>query len=199
MSQLTGWEAWELPLRLNINCVHLLDEQFLQFCRENPTLRLELSAKGTLLIMPPVGMKTAMRNSRLTCRLAEWSDNGDGVAFASCTMFTLPNEAKRCPDASWIRRERWETLSKEQQEGIGPFCPEFVVELRSPSDRLPVLQEKRQEYLDKGARLGWLIDPSEKKVHIYRPGQPVEVLDDPATVSGDPVLPGFLLPVRELW
>jgi Uma2 family endonuclease len=114
-------------------------------------------------------------------------------------MFTLPNEAKRCPDASWIRRERWETLSKEQQEGIGPFCPEFVVELRSPSDRLPVLQEKRQEYLDKGARLGWLIDPSEKKVHIYRPGQPVEVLDDPATVSGDPVLPGFLLPVRELW
>jgi len=114
-------------------------------------------------------------------------------------MFTLPNGAKRSPDASWIRRERWEALSEAQQEGIGPLCPDFVVELCSPSDRLPVLQEKMQEYIDNGARLGWLIDPLERRVYIYRPGQPIEQLADPATLSGDPVLPGFVLPVGELW
>lgn len=114
-------------------------------------------------------------------------------------MFTLPNGARRSPAASWMSRERWETLTKEQQEGIGPFCPDFVVELRSPPDRLPVFQEKMLEYMNNGARLGWLIDPIEKRFHIYRPGQLVEVLDDPAMLSGNPILPGFVLPVRELW
>jgi Uma2 family endonuclease len=145
-------------------------------------------------------MKTGQRNIRISRYLDVWAEtDGTGFAFDSSTMFTLPNGAKRSPDASWVKRERWEALSEKQQEGTGPLCPDFVVELRSPSDRLPVLQEKMQEYIDNGAQLGWLIDPIDKRVYVYRSGQPVEQLDDPETLSGDPVLPGFLLPVRELW
>lgn len=150
--------------------------------------------------MPPTGMKTGMRNHTLAIRLGLWNEQvGFGVAFDSSTMFTLPNGAKRSPDASWVRRELWDTLTEKQQEGTGPLCPDFVVELRSPSDRLPILQEKMQEYIDNGARLGWLIDPIEKKVYVYRPSQPMEMLDNPTTLSGDPTLPGFVLPVQELW
>jgi Uma2 family endonuclease len=114
-------------------------------------------------------------------------------------MFTFPNGAKRSPDASWVKRERWDALTEKQQEGTGPLCPDFVVELRSPSDRLPVLHEKMQEYIDNGAQLGWLIDPIDKRAYVYRSGQSVEQLDDPEFLSGDPVLPGFVLSVRELW
>jgi Uma2 family endonuclease len=200
MPQTVGWAELDLPLKLNIQAVHLSDEQFLRLCQENPDLRIEMNARGELVIMPPTGMMTGVRNNRLGFHLEGWTrQNEFGLAFDSSTMFTLPNGAKRSPDASWIRRERWESLTKEQQEGIGPFCPDFVVELRSPSERLSVLEEKMQEYIDNGARLGWLIDPLEKRVYIYRPGQPVEQLDNPLTLSGDPVLPGFVLPVRELW
>ena len=200
MTQPTGRMELDFPLKLNIQAAHLSDEQFLQLCRENPDLRIEMNARGELVIMPPTGMKTGFRNSTLTFLLAGWArTDGSGIAFDSSTMFTLPNSAKRSPDASWMKRERWEALSKEQQEGIGLFCPDFVVELRSPSDRLSVLQEKMQEYIDNGARLGWLIDPLEQRVYVYRPGQPIEQLDDPAIVSGDPELPGFVLHVRELW
>jgi len=199
MPQTVGWAELDFPLKLNIQAAHLSDEQFLQLCQENPDLRIEMNAKGELVIMPPTGMKTGVRKNRLGFHLEGWTrQNESGFAFDSSTMFTLPNGAKRSPDASWISRERWEALTEEQQEGIGPLCPDFVVELRSPSDRLSVLQEKMQEYIDNGARLGWLIDPLEKRVYIYRPGQSVEQLDDPATLSGDPVLPGFVLPVREL-
>ncbi|MBI3245310.1 MAG: Uma2 family endonuclease [Deltaproteobacteria bacterium] len=195
-----GWEEIGMPLKLNVQAAHLSDAQFLQLCRENPELHIEMNARGELVIMPPTGMKTGFRNSTLNFLLAGWSKEDDtGISFDSSTMFTLPNGARRSPDASWIGRERWEVLTEEQQEGIGPFCPDFVVELRSPSDRLPVLQEKMQEYLDNGARLGWLIDPLEKRVHVYRPAHAVEVLDDPESLSGDPVLPGFVLPVREVW
>jgi Uma2 family endonuclease len=200
MPQAVGWAELDLPLKLNIQAAHLSDEQFLQLCQENPDLRIEMNAGGELVIMPPTGMKTGVRNSTLTFLLTGWSrEDGSGITFDSSTMFTLPNGAKRSPDASWTRHERWEALSKEQQEGIGPFCPDFVIELRSPSDRLPVLQEKMQEYIDNGARLGWLIDPIDKRVYVYHSGQPVEQLNDPETLSGDSVLPGFLLPVRELW
>jgi Uma2 family endonuclease len=200
MTQLVGWAELDLPLKLNIQAAHLSDEQFLQLCQENPDLRIEMNARGELVIMPPTGMKTGQRNIRISRYLDVWAEtDGTGFAFDSSTMFTLPNGAKRSPDASWVKRERWKALSEKQQEGTGPLCPDFVVELRSPSDRLPVLQEKMQEYIDNGARFGWLIDPLEKRVYIYRPGQPIEQLDDPATVSGDPVLPGFVLPVRELW
>jgi len=158
MTQLTPpslWEDFGPPLKLNIQAAHLSDEQFLQLCQENPEFRIELNAKGELVIMPPTGMMTGVRNSTFNFHFVGWArKDGSGLAFDSSTMFTLPNGAKRSPDASWIRRERWDALTKEQQERIGPFCPDFVVEIRSPSDRLPVLQEKMQEYIDNGARLG---------------------------------------------
>ena len=200
MTQPAGWEEFGLPLKLNVQGAKLTEEQFMRLCQENPELRIELTAKGELVIMPPTGTKTGWRNGTLTLRLAGWAEtDGTGVAFASSTLFTLPNGAKRSPDASWVRRDRWDALTEEQQEGAAPLCPDFVVELRSPTDRLSILQEKLQEYLDNGARLGWLIDPLDKRAYVYRPGQPVEALDNPATLSGAPVLPGFVLNVRELW
>lgn len=200
MSQLALPEEYRLPFKLNVQETKLTEEQFVRLCQENPELRIELTAQGELVIMAPTGMETGRRNSRLTRRLDTWAEmDGTGVAFDSSTLFTLPNGAKRSPHASWVRRERWEALPQEQRQGFGLLCPDFVVELRSPSDRLADLQEKMQEYLDNGARLGWLIDPLEKRVYVYRPGQRVEMLDDPPAVSGDPVLPGFVLPVRELW
>ena len=150
--------------------------------------------------MPPTGLESGRRNMRLGRRLDTCTETNDtGIAFDSSTLFTLPNGAKRSPDASWVRRERWEALSHEQRQGFGLLCPDFVVELRSPTDRLGDLQEKMQEYIDNGARLGWLSDPLDKRVYVYRPNLPVEVLNDPLSVSGDPVLPGFVLAVRELW
>src|ERR671938_1848065 len=159
-------------LRLNVKSLRLTDEQFLQLCADNEDLRLELTAAGELVIMPPTGLMTGWRNSRLTQRLATWAEqDGTGLAFDSSTLFTLPNGAKRSPDASWVRRNRWEALSGEQREGIGPFCPDFVSDLRSPSDRISTLQDKMAEYIDHGAQLGWLIDPYDRRGHIYRPGQ----------------------------
>ena len=188
------------PFKLNVRGVIMTDEQFELLCRENPELRLELTAQKELVIMPPTGFETGRRNSRLVRRLDAWAESdGTGVVCDSSTLFTLPSGAKRSPDASWIRKERLAPLSEEQRAGFAPLCPDFVVELRSPTDRLSDLREKMQDYIDNGARLGWLIDPFEKRVHVYRPGQPVETQDDPISVSGDPVLPGFVLTVHELW
>ncbi|MBM4259114.1 MAG: Uma2 family endonuclease [Deltaproteobacteria bacterium] len=188
------------PVKLNVRGVIVSDEQFELLCQENRELRLELTARKELIIMPPTGSKTGWRNSNINTDLVVWArKDGTGLVFDSSTLFTLPNGAKRSPDASWVKRERWEALTEAQQDGFAPLCPDFVIELRSPSDRLPDVQEKMQEYIENGARLGWLIDPLEQRVHIYRPGQPVEVLDNPPTVGGDPVLPGFALNVRELW
>lgn len=200
MSQLALPEEYRLPFKLNVHETKLTEEQFVRLCQENPDLQLELTARGELVIMPPTGSETGRRNNRLAYRVTAWADrDGSGVVFDSSTLFTLPNGAKRSPDVSWVHRERWEALSREQREGFAPLCPDFVVELRSPTDRLRELQEKMLEYITTGARLGWLIDPLEKRVYVYRPDQPIEVLDDPPAVSGDPVLPGFVLPVRELW
>lgn len=200
MSQLALSEEYRLPFKLNVHETKLTEEQFVRLCQENPDLQLELTARGELVIMPPTGSETGRRNNRLAYRVTAWADrDGSGVVFDSSTLFTLPNGAKRSPDVSWVHRERWEALSREQREGFAPLCPDFVVELRSPTDRLRDLQEKMLEYITTGARLGWLIDPLEKRVYVYRPDQPIEVLDDPPAVSGDPVLPGFVLPVRELW
>jgi Uma2 family endonuclease len=188
------------PFQWNLKVTWLTEEQFLRLCQENPELRLELTAQGELIVMPPTGSETGWRGGKLTQRLANWADiDGNGLVFDSSTGFTLPNGARRSPDAAWVRRERWNAITKEQRRGFAPLCPDFVVELRSPTDSLPVLREKLQEYLDNGAQLGWLIDPLEKRVHIYRPGQSVEILEDPEHVPGDPLLPGFVLPVRELW
>jgi Uma2 family endonuclease len=200
MTQLAFADEYRLPLKLNLHETKLSEEQFVRLCQENPDLRLELTAQQELVIMPPTGLDSGWRNIRIARRLDTWTEaDSTGIAFDSSTMFTLPNGAKRSPDASWIRRERWDALAQDQRQGFGLICPDFVIELRSPSDRLKDLHEKMEEYIANGARLGWLIDPLEKRVYVYQPGQPVTTLDDPASVSGDPVLPGFVLQVRELW
>ena len=199
MSQAT-WVEYSIPVKLKVQAAKLTDEQFALLCQENPELRLELTAQHELMIMPPTGSKTGWRNSRITQRLANWAEtDGTGLVFDSSTGFTLPNGAKFSPDSSWVRRERWDALTEAQQDSFAPLCPDFVIELLSQQDRLAVLQEKMQEYVENGAQLGWLIDPLEKRVHIYRPDQSVEVLDDQASLDGEPVFPGFALSVRELW
>ena len=173
---------------------HFTDEEFEQFCAEHRELRIEMNSEGEMIIQLPVFTEGGGRNFHLTGRFYTWveSDN-TGVGFDSSTGFTLPNGAKRSPDASWMRRERWDALSAEQKSKFARVCPDFVVELRSKSDRLKKLQKKMEEYLTNGAQLGWLIDPIEKKVHIYRPDLAVEVLENPAQISGDPLLKGFVL------
>lgn len=189
-----------VPFKLSVRRVKLTEEQFALLCQENRDVRFELTAQQELVIMPPAGSETGWRNGRLTYRLIAWSDvDSTGLAFDSSTGFTLPNGAIRSPDASWVQRARWDALTQEQREKFAPLCPDFVVELRSRTDRLADLQEKMQEYLDNGACLGWLLDPIDTRVYVYRPGQSVEMRENPDTLSGDPVLPGFVLPVRELW
>jgi Uma2 family endonuclease len=188
------------PVKLNIQGLKITDEQFTLLCQENPEFRLELTAQGELIIMPPTGSKSGWRSGRSYYALTNWADeDGSGLTFDSSAGFTLPNGAKRSPDASWIKKERWNALTAKQQEEFAPLCPDFVIEVRSLSDRLTDLQAKMQEYIANGARLGWLIDPTDKRVYIYRPGQPVEILDDPTSVRGESVLPGFVLHVQELW
>lgn len=200
MPHLSGTVEFGTAVKLNVQRTRLTKEQFALLCQENPDLRFELTAQQELIIMPPTGSETGWRDSRLNLRLAIWAETeGTGLTFGSSTGFTLPNGAIRSPDASWIRQERWNALTKEQRVGFAPICPDFVIELRSPTDRLSELQAKTEEYIDNGARLGWLIDPIDKRVYVSRPGQPVEILDDPMTLSGDPVLPGFVLHVQELW
>ena len=173
MSQAT-WAEYSIPVKLKVQAAKLTDEQFALLCQENPELRLELTAQHELMIMPPTGTKTGWRNSRITQRLANWAEtDGTGLVFDSSTGFTLPSGAKRSPDSSWVRRERWDALTEAQQDSFAPVCPDFVIELRSRQDRLAVLQEKMQEYIENGAQLGWLIDPLEKRVHIYCPDQSV--------------------------
>ena len=175
-------------------------EQFEQLCAEYTDLRLELTSTGELIVMPGTGGKTGRRNSNLTRQLDVWTENdSSGVCFDSSTIFSLPNGARRSPDASWVRWEKWDRLSERQQESFGPICPDFVVELRSKSDRLPVLLGKMSEYMSNGASLGWLIDPSKRQVYVYEPNQEVVVLDNPETVAGDPLLPGFELNLAKLW
>jgi Uma2 family endonuclease len=176
------------------------DEEFAELCRLNPELQIERTSEGELVIVAPTGGKTGRRNAKLAVAFGLWAEsNGTGQSFDSSTLFSLPNGARRSPDLSWIRNERWEALSPEQQEQFPPLCPDFVIELRSKTDSLKSLTEKMEEYTANGAQLGWLIDPFERKVHIHRPGIAAEILNDPETVSGDPLLKGFVLQVRALW
>ena len=189
------------PLVLHLHpVINLTDEQFFEFCQINRDLRIERTATGELLIMPPTGTETGGRNFRLNGQLYNWTEqDGTGVGFDSSTGFTLPNGAKVSPDAAWVKLERWNALTPEQQQTFAPICPDFVVELRSASDNLTPLKTKMQEYIDNGALLGWLIDCKKRQVYIYRPGVAMECLDNPATVSGDPVLPGFVLDLSKIW
>jgi Uma2 family endonuclease len=190
----------EEPLTLDVKSVGLTDEQFYQLCADNPELRLELTANRELVIMSPTGGKTGRRNTKLTQRLANWAErDGTGEAFESSTGFSLPNGAKRSPDASWVKRARWASLTEAQKDEFIPLCPDFVVELRSTKDRLTTLQAKMVEYIENGAELGWLIDPKTQRVYIYRPGRPVECLESPSALSGDPVLSGFVFDLSEIW
>lgn len=200
MPHLSGTGERGGTIRVNVQRMRLTKEQFAVMCQENRDLRFELTAQQELLIMPPTGSETGWRDSRLNLRLAAWAETeGTGLTFGSSTGFTLSSGAIRSPDASWIKREHWEALSQEQRTGFAPICPDFVAELRSPTDRLFDLHEKMQEYLNAGVSLGWLLDPIDRRVYVYRPGQPVETLADPVSINGDPVLPGFTLLVGELW
>jgi len=175
-------------------------EQFEELCRKYDELRLELTSSGELIIMPPAGAQTGSSNSNLTYQLEAWSEeNSSGVCFDSSAGFTLPNGAIRSPDAAWILRERWDSLTKQQKGSFAPICPDFVVEIRSPSDNLTQLYLKMFEYLENGTALGWLIDPLRRKVYVYMPNKETVVLDNPASVSGDPLLPGFKLHLARLW
>jgi len=183
-----------------IGVTHMTHDQFEQVCADNRKLRLELTSTGELIIMPPASPLTGMRNANLTSQLEAWArKDATGVCFASSAGFTLPNNAIRSPDASWVRLEKWDSLSQEQKERFSPFCPDFVVELRSRTDRLPVLFRKMEEYIANGVSLGWLIDPSTRRVYIYRPNEEVVVLENLESVSGEPLLPGFSLKTAELW
>nr|WP_218596671.1 Uma2 family endonuclease [Chroogloeocystis siderophila] len=184
-----------MPLVLEIETadIHLSDEQFYRLCQVNRDLRLERTAEGKLIVMPPTGWETGNRNSKLNQRLGNWADrDGSGLVFDSSTGFILPNKAIRSPDAAWVKRDRLKALRPDPNRFL-PLCPDFAIELRSASDDLDTLQAKMQEYLENGMQLGWLLNPYDQQVEIYRVGQPVEVLNSPKKLSGETVLPGFVL------
>jgi Uma2 family endonuclease len=188
-------------LTVNLDSViKMTDDQFFQLCQNNRELRFERNANGELIIMSPAGGETGNRNGRLNQQLFNWTDaDGTGIAFDSSTGFKLPNGADRSPDASWIKLERWDALTDEEKRKFPPICPDFVIELLSPSDSLKTTQEKMKEYIDNGVRLGILINRKSRQVEIYRPGKEVEVLDSPTTVSGEEVLKGFVLNLGMIW
>ncbi|MEH2240311.1 Uma2 family endonuclease [Nostoc sp.] len=189
------------PLTVNFpSLVQMTTEQFYEFCQANGDLRIERTANGEVIIMPPAFSDTGNRNFNIAAQLGNWTEeDGTGIGFDSSTGFTLPNGAMRSPDASWIELERWNALTDAQKASFAPICPSFVIELRSSSDRLIKLQDKMQEYIDNGASLGWLIDRQNRKVCIYRPNRQLEVLENPEAVSGNPELPGFILRMAKIW
>ncbi|BAZ80705.1 MAG: Uma2 family endonuclease [Sphaerospermopsis sp.] len=188
-----------LPPRLTLN-LNLTDDQFLELCRNNRDLRFERTASGELIIMPPTGSDTGNCNFDIVVELGIWNKKTKlGKGFDSSTGFKLPNGKDVSPDVAWVKKERWESLTPEQQEKFAPIAPDFVIELRSPNDSLKKLQEKMVEYLENGVRLAWLIDRKQQKVYIYRPSQPVEELDHPQTLNGEDILPGFILDLTEIW
>ncbi|AFZ42835.1 protein of unknown function DUF820 [Halothece sp. PCC 7418] len=187
----------ELPTSIALS---VTPEQFTALAAANRDLRLERTSQGELIVNPPAGWETGERNCRLTGQLDRWYEENEnlGKAFDSSTGFILPNGAIRSPDASWVSRDRWEALTPEDKITFPKICPDFVVELRSRSDQLKPLQEKMQEYLENGARLGWLIDPQQQRVEIYRQGKEKEILEHPTELSGEEVLPEFVLTLSRI-
>jgi len=190
-----------LPLIVHLEPVlPLTDDQLYELSRINRDLRMERNARGELILMPPTGGETSERNAEITMQLRLWSKgDGTGATFDSSGGFRLPNNAVRSPDAAWVEGSRLERLGKEERKRFIPLCPDFVVELLSPTDHLDALKEKMREYMDNGARLAWLIDPEQRRVYVYKSGALVELLEEPETISGDAVLPGFVLDLREVW
>ncbi|MFO5441565.1 MAG: Uma2 family endonuclease [Dolichospermum sp.] len=178
----------------------MTDDQFFDFCQLNRHFRIERNQIGDLFIMSPTGSETEERNFNLIVQLGIWTkQDGTGVGFGSSGGFTLPNGAVRSPDAAWIKRTKWEAIPTEKRKKFAPICPEFVVELRSENDSLSTLKEKMQEYIDNGTQLAWLIDRKQRQVFIYRPNCGIEELDNPQTLTGEDILPGFVLDLSEIW
>jgi Uma2 family endonuclease len=185
---------------INLSTLKLTDEQFHQLCLSNPELSFESTAAGILVIMVPVGGESGKREASLITDLSIWNRQTQlGEVFSSSTIFILPNGAKRSPDAAWVELSRWNTLSLREQGKYPPLAPDFVIELRSLTDSLSELQAKMLEYMDNGVRLGFLINPHDRQVEIYRIDRSVEILQSPATVSGEQVLPGFTLDLNSIW
>ncbi|WP_333291478.1 MULTISPECIES: Uma2 family endonuclease [unclassified Microcoleus] len=197
MTQTSRAIAVNIPPTLTLTVTR---EQFVELAIANRELQLERTAQGELIVNPPTGGETGYRNSDLNGQLWLWNRQTKlGKTFDSSTGFHLPNGADRSPDAAWVRQERWDGLTPKQKESFIPLCPDFVVELRSKTDNMEPLRAKMKEYMNNGARLGWLIDRKNKKVEIYRQNQDVEVLENPISLFGEDVLPGFVLDLTEVW
>lgn len=195
-------EQWSLPINLSslTPLSKMSDEQFYEFCRTNPDLRIERTADGEIVVMPPAFADTGNRNGKILGQLFVWSEaDGTGESFDSSSGFTLPNGATRSPDAAWILLDRWNALTPEQQASFAPIVPDFVVELRSSSDTLTSLKEKMEEYIANGVRLGLLIDRKNRQVHVYRLDREPEILDNPECVNCEPELPSFSLKMAKIW
>ncbi|WP_413199749.1 Uma2 family endonuclease [Nostoc piscinale] len=188
-------------ITLNLDSViKLTREEFYRLCTENPDLKLERNVQGELIIMPPTGGETGRSNVNLILQVALWNEQTRaGEVFDSSTGFTLPNGADRSPDVSWVEKSRWDALSKEQRERFIPLCPDFVIEIMSPSDSLAKIQAKMTEYMANGCRLGWLFNRKQQEVEIYRLGREVEVLKSPQVLSGENVLSGFVINLQKIW
>jgi Uma2 family endonuclease len=188
-------------LTLNLSpVVQLSDDDFYNLCQANRDLKLERTAKGELVVMSPTGGEGGRQEADLIIDLGLWNRQTRlGIAFSSSTNFKPPNGAERSPDAAWVRRERWEALTPQQRRKFPPLAPDFVIELRSATDELEPLQQKMQEYMDNGVRLGWLINPQDQQVEVYRQGQPKQTLDSPSSISGEDVVPGFILDLSRIF
>ncbi len=187
--------------RLKLEAVGKLnDERFYQLCRDNPEIKFERTAEGELIVMAPTGGETGRQNAEIVADFVLWNRQTKlGVCFDSSTGFKLPNGADRSPDIAWIRRERWDALTAEQKEKFPPIAPDFVLELLSSTDDLSAAQAKMREYMDNHVRLGWLIDRKSHRVEVYRQDRAVEVLNAPDRLSGEDMLPGFILDLRAVW
>ena len=179
----------------------MTDEQFFEFCQANRDLRIERNKFGEISIMPPTGSETGNRNFNIALQLGIWAEKDNtGICFDSSTGFKLSTGAERSPDVSWIKLARWNQLTPEQKPKFAPICPDFIIELRSASDNLQLLKDKMTEYMQEPEiQLGWLIDRKHRRVYIYRPGKPAECLENPATVSGENILTGFVLKMDKIW
>ncbi|MCC5639696.1 Uma2 family endonuclease [Nostoc sp. CHAB 5844] len=188
-------------ITFNLNSiVQFTDEQFYQLCRENPDVKFERNAQGEIIVMPPTGGETGKYNVEIASDFVIWNRQAKlGVCFDSSTCFKLANGANRSPDVAWIKQDRWDALTPQEKAKFPPIAPDFVLELMSPSDDLADTQAKMQEYMDNQVKLGWLINPKAKQVEIYRPGKPVEVLNSPTQLSGEDILPGFILDLAIVW
>jgi Uma2 family endonuclease len=187
-------------LALNIGSVQLTDDQFIRLCQDNGDFHFEITAEKELIVMTGSNPETDRKNANITMQLGNWAtQDGTGVFFGSSAIFVLPNSARRIPDGAWMRKERWNQLSEEQKSTLTEICPDFIIELRSPSDRMRPLEGKMDEYIQNGAQLAWRLDPFEDAVTIYRPGSLPQRIENPSIISGDPELPRFRFDFRQMF